>query len=135
MNDSVGKLDAFDHADLLAGLGGLQLLPENADRLIRLEYLAGLIAVHLLSDIGKTPVSMGEWDSLVNGRNSVAKVVAHLEDPFNCPFTEGFTFFDGTHTVLSGLAESGPFITRLVFQALFQTEPAPGSQEFQQWAR
>jgi len=36
-------LEAFDRSDLAAGIGALQLLPENADHLIRLERFGSVV--------------------------------------------------------------------------------------------
>src|SRR5262245_18462156 len=99
----------YDLADPAAGVGRLQLLPENADRLVWLEYLAGLITDRQPTSGWRPPAQPEQWDRLVNNSMVIPSGVISQEDPFNYPFTESFTFFDGSHTVLGGLGEAGPF--------------------------
>ena len=127
-------LDCYHFANLAAGVGGLQLIPENANRLGRLEYIAGLIANRKPTNDWRPSPSLEVWDQLVNGSTVIPSEVISQEDPFNYPFTESFTFYDGTHTVLGGLAEAGSFIARLVSDALFKSNSVPGTSEYRRWA-
>ncbi len=127
-------LAAYHFADLASGIGGLQLLPQNADRLGRLEYLAELTAQRRPPTDWRPAASLEQWDHLVNDSAVIPTGIITQEDPFNYPFTESFTFFDGSHTVLGGLAEAGPFVARLVSAAIFQSESKPGTPEFRRWA-
>jgi hypothetical protein len=59
----VEKLSPYDPADVLAAVGGLQLLPENADRAVRLEATTLLLEQRGVSQVAM-PVSGMEQTSL-----------------------------------------------------------------------
>lgn len=115
-----------DPVDLLAAVAGLQLLPENADRGIRLEALAHICAARR------------RWHrkSLVN-RSRLYHICAspalrrlrRFEDPFPNPFTENITFFGGGFIVFPGRFDETTFVLRHLAMALFQTsDPFPDAQ-------
>ena len=54
-----------------------------------------------------------------------------MEDPFNNPFTEAFTFHGGSYIVFPGIAEEPTFILRHFAEAIFLKPEAFPSQQFQ----
>ena len=118
IND-LAALDAaiagFDRIDLLSGVAGLQLLPENAERVVRLEALAHRItsgqsnrsrriAPHSLRDLCNSP-ALG--------------TIAHAEDPFDSVFCEEVSFHGGSYRVLPGVNEHATFILKRILESLF----------------
>lgn len=115
----VAALDAalsdFDRTDLLSAVAGLQLLPENAERVVRLEALAyrvgsgqskrsRKIAPHTLRDLCNNP-ALG--------------TIAHAEDPFDSVFCEEVLFHGGSYRVLPGINEHATFILKRILESLF----------------
>ena len=118
VND-LAALDAavsgFDRIDLLSAVAGLQLLPENAERVVRLEALAHRItsgqsnrsrriAPHSLRDLCNSP-ALG--------------TIAHAEDPFDSVFCEELSFHGGSYRVLPGINEHATFILKRILESLF----------------
>src|ERR1700677_2214763 len=108
-------LSAFDRTDLLSAVAGLQLLPENAERVVRLEALAyrvgsgqskrsRKIAPHALRDLCDNP-ALG--------------TIAHAEDPFDSVFCEEVLFHGGSYRVLPGINEHATFILKRILESLF----------------
>src|SRR6266849_1086496 len=125
---SLDDLRSFDLTDLAAGAGALQLLPENADRLVRLEMLADWVVSLATTNESRSKVSYESWYPLVN--DPPVADASTLEDPFNCLFTEVLTFHGGCNVVFPGLAEDATFILRQLFVALFHGEPQIGDDSF-----
>ena len=113
------KLTPFDSIDLLAAAGGLQLLPANAHRAIRLEVFAH-IAASLSDDEANRPRArshrLDQWcNTGVLGQGWVAE----QEDPFDNPFLEAIPFYNGNFIVFPGISEESTLGLRLLCQALF----------------
>lgn len=108
-------ISGFDRADLLSAVAGLQLLSENAGRVVRLEALAHRIACspsrrsrriapHSLRDLCAQP-ALG--------------AIAHAEDPFDSVFCEEVSFHGGSYRVLPGLNEHATFILKRILEPLY----------------
>ena len=128
----VKTLSAFDPADLLTSVAGLQLMPENADRIVRLEFLAHVVASINSKDFGSKPkVNLKQLEKICKCDSPGIEQIVWMEDPFNNPFTEAFTFHGGSYIVFPGIAEEPTFILRHLAKAIFlNPEPFP-SQQFQ----
>jgi hypothetical protein len=74
-------LSKFDPADLLTAVAGLQLMPENAERTIRLEALAHTVA-SLKGDNTNLPVGSDLLDTICNSWPLNESAIASAEDPF-----------------------------------------------------
>lgn len=100
---SIQRLFAvFDPIDLAADAGALQLLPENASYLGRLETVAASIAT--------LPVSRGMPSFPGQGwrlalAHPVLKAASPTPDTNVRSFTEAFTYFGGFYTVIPGRDE------------------------------
>jgi len=94
-------LDRFDTLDLLRSIAGLQLMPENADRFIRLETLANILAA-LPHEQSRPIATRHRLSQICNSAPVANSFVASLEDPFETLFTESFTFFGGSFLVFPG---------------------------------
>jgi hypothetical protein len=108
-------ISGFDRIDLLSAVAGLQLLPENAERIVRLEAMAyriasgqsnrsRRIAPHSLRDLCNSP-ALG--------------TIAHAEDPFDSVFCEEVSFHGGSYRVLPGINEHVTFILKRILESLF----------------
>jgi hypothetical protein len=116
-------LEPYDPLDLSAGLGALQLVPENADRLLRLE-VAAAAAAGLPPEAGCPPMPNQRWRAAVNAPPVADAALAMLEDPVRHPFTENLTFHGGSHVVFPGLEAEAPFILRQLTYAIFRLPPS-----------
>src|SRR5581483_9340889 len=113
------KLASYDPVDLLAAAGGLQLLPANALRVVRLEVLAH-IAASLQDDEAHRPHAsthrLGQWCN--TGAIGQGWVVAQ-EDPLDNPFLEAVPFFNGNFLVFPGITDEATLVLHLLCRALF----------------
>src|ERR1017187_23819 len=91
----------FDRADLLAAIAGLQLMPENAERIVRLEALAYIVAS------GKSKRSRRIAPHILTRlcNCEALRSIAHAEDPFDSVFCEEILFHGGSYRVLPGITE------------------------------
>ena len=115
-------LEPYDPLDLVAGSGALQLVPENANHLQRLEIAAAATA-GMRPSAGHPPMSNQRWRVAVNGPPIADAQLLTLEDPVKHPFTEALTFHGGSYVVFPGLEADAPFILRQVLYAIFRLPP------------
>ena len=122
-------LSVYDSADLLATLAGLQLMPENADRAVRFEALTRAVASISSKGFGsKKKVNLKQLEKICNHPSDLEPFIC-MEDPFNNPFTEAFTFHGGSYIVFPGIAEEETFILRHLAKAIFlSSDPFPNQQ-------
>lgn len=113
-------LSPFRSEALLAGVGALQLLPENADHYFRIERLAHVVATLKESATSAAVPSPGRWRRVLNQPPLGDEQVLSREDPFTGPFTESVPFYGGGATVLAGSATDGPTVLRLVLKTLLK---------------
>jgi hypothetical protein len=124
-------ISGFDRIDLLSAVAGLQLMPENAERVVRLEALAHRItfgqsnrsrriAPHSLRDLCNSP-ALG--------------TIAHAEDPFDSVFCEEVSFHGGSYRVLPGINEHATFILKRILESLFFHRDDFPDQEYVRMAR
>jgi hypothetical protein len=105
------KLHPYDPADLLAAIAGLQLLPENADRAVRLEAFAH-VAASLDYEPDKPLISLHRLKQIANSEPLGKGVIAAQEDPCDNALTEVFTYHGGTFIVFPGIIDESTFILR-----------------------
>ncbi len=113
------KLTPFDSVDLLAAVGGLQLLPANAHRAIRLEVFAHIAASLKDDETNRPRASSHRLDQWCNTGVLGQGWVAAQEDPFDNPFLEAFPFYNGNFLIFPGIADESTFVLHLLCQALF----------------
>src|SRR5260370_21942279 len=105
----VRALSPYEPWDVLATIAGLQLLPENADRTVRLEALAHA-AASLETDPAKPRISLPRLRQIADSDPLGRGAIASQEDPFNSPFTEASPFHARPFIVFPGIAEDSTFI-------------------------
>jgi hypothetical protein len=106
--DLVAALDPYDRTELAAGAGALQVMPENANRLLRLTRLAAAVMSLPPAD-NRHSISVGRWRQLTNQPPLAASYAVRNEDPFNDIFVEELTLPIGSFRVSSGLLECAVF--------------------------
>jgi hypothetical protein len=112
----------FDPVDLAAIAGGLQLMPENAGRYLRLPAFAHAVAT-LQPGEGKLRISAGRLRSIFRASPLGYGFIADSEDPFDYPFTESIAFEDGAYTVFPGnTSESTTFVLRHIAKVITANE-------------
>jgi hypothetical protein len=109
---AAAALAGLDTLDVVAAIGALQLVPENANALYRLEAAAGVAST-------LTPVAAG---ASIADEAAVAwanrPVFGASADPFNNVFTDEFLFHYGSFVVFPGLREEAFFIVRMLARAV-----------------
>jgi hypothetical protein len=113
------QLAPYDPVDLLAAAGGLQLLPENAHRAIRLEVLAHVIASLEDQQPNRPYASRHRLSQWCNTGILGQGWVAAQEDPFDNPFLEALPFYNGNFLVFPGISDESTLVLRLLCRALF----------------
>lgn len=111
---AVAALAGLDPLDVLAAIGGLQLMSENANALFRLEAAAGVVMT--LAPADGTAIADEAALAWVN-----RPVFAAATDPFNNVFTDEFLFHYGSFAVFPGLREEAFFIVRMLARAALHT--------------
>jgi hypothetical protein len=104
-----------DPLDLLATIAALQLLPQNANALFRLEAAAG-VAVTLAPVEEIVPIADDAVLAWVN-----RPVFGGEIDPFNNAFTDEFLFHFGSFVVFPGLRDEAFYIVRMLARAVLHT--------------
>lgn len=112
----IGAISAYDSTDLVAAAGALQLLPENAEHIVRLEALAHASASAKVSP-HNAKISAPRLRELLN--NTLRRLFGHAEDPPPDCIVEEISFFGGSYKVFPGAVESLPFIIRNLITAIF----------------
>jgi hypothetical protein len=115
LKELADSLVEYDSVDLISAVAGLQLFPQNASRVTRLEAFA--------HSVGSLPPSSGPKISAGRLRRVCAhpalESLAYAEDPAENLFVEEFSFFDGPYLVLPGIAQAGEFILSNLCKAIF----------------
>lgn len=112
----------FDRADLLSAIAGLQLMPENAERIVRLEAFAYIVA----SGKSKRSRRVAPHTLAHLCNCEVLQSIAHAEDPFDGVFCEEILFHGGSYRVLPGITEHATFILKRIMETIFfHREPFP----------
>lgn len=119
------KLSSYDPIDLLATIGALNLMPENADRAIRLEAFAHA-AASLPERRGKPPIGRKQLYRFCNTKPLGNGFIPQSEDPCANLFTQAFPFHGGSFLVFPGNAGEATFILRHLMYAIFGlSDPFP----------
>lgn len=107
---------ALDTIDTIRGLAGLQLVPANAARLLRLE--GGIQSLASLTPAARADRRMTRAELQRWLDESPFQVP---EDPFNNSFVEELTFFGGSYRVHPGTVEGSAFLFRRLAAAIFRS--------------
>src|SRR5579872_1896149 len=116
LSDVLTEISPFDSEDLATTAGGLQLLPENAERIVRLEALAHASA-SIASPGSSKKISAPRLRNLLN--NMLYRMFGAAEDPPPDCIVEEIPFFGGSYRIFPGAGESFPFIIRNLIGAIF----------------
>ncbi len=119
LSNLVTRISAYDPIDLLTHVAALQLMPENADRAIRLEAFAHTIA-SLRFQPGKPQIHANRLKQICSSEPLGSGQIAASEDPCANSFTEAFTFYGGSFVVFPGIVEEATFILKHLSEALFR---------------
>lgn len=117
------KLHPYDPGDVLAAIAGLQLLPENADRAVRLEAFAH-VAASLDYEPDKPLISLHRLKQIANSEQLGKGFIAAQEDPCDNALTEAFTYHGGTFIVFPGIVDESTYILRHLILAILSNVDA-----------
>jgi hypothetical protein len=127
VNSLIDRLGEFDTTDLLASVGALLLIPENAERELRLDQLGRLVASAQPTN-DKPAISLPRLRTLC--KSDPLSRFAHLEDPAENPFSEAITFFGGSYVVFPGVAENGTYTMARLLRAVFVGDDSLRDSDF-----
>lgn len=125
------SLGPFDRLDLSQRVGAVQLMPENAANVLRLELAASILST-LPSARDLASISDRRWRRWLEAAPLGDPRVRRAEDPACNPFTETVVFFGGSYTVLPGAAERSAAQLQTLLRAIFIGDQASAalSREF-----
>lgn len=106
-------LTVFEPVNILSGCGALQLLPENGNRLWRLEALAAVAQGSARGDRRARPHELHQFLN----QGELGAVAAQQEDLYDDVLVEEVAFHLGSYRIGGGLAEDGIPVLRLVISA------------------
>jgi hypothetical protein len=115
----VQSVQPYDPIDLITSVAALQLLPQNAERALRLEALANAISI-LPRGPSKPAISITRLRRICNSQHLAD--VSSQEDPSEQAFTEAFTFIGGSYVVFPGIVDDATFVLRHLAQGITQKE-------------
>src|SRR5689334_13001244 len=118
LDDLIKLLQPYDAADLLASAAALQICPQNADKVIRLDALTHAIA-SLSHQSEKQRISQHRLMQLCNNPPLGKGQIQSHEDPAEQAFTEAFTFTGGSYVVFPGAIPDATFILKHLNRAIF----------------
>lgn len=113
-------LGGYDCASVLSGLGGLQLLPSNGDRLLRFETAAQLAAS--LPERNGGIITQHRLLSLLNSPLFNSFEIGAQEDPHPDLFVDCLTLPSGSWRVFTGITEGYVFIIEHLGLALWHID-------------
>jgi hypothetical protein len=114
-------LGGYSSFDLVAALAALQLLPENASALGRLEA-AVTLAAGVPVDSSAPHISAGKLRNTLNGPPFSA-ALQDEDSPFDELLTEPLAFHGGSYLVSPGLGRVEVYIVEHLLKAIFFTSP------------
>lgn len=116
--DITRDLSLFSHLELLQANAALQLMPDNAERAVRLEAFA-YAATSLPVKGTTTHLNLQKLKKLLRPGGRLHTLFASQEDPSINPFTEALTFHGGSFIVFPGIVEDATFSLSRLAEALF----------------
>jgi len=118
LEDLRDSISPFDAADLLAIAGGLQLMPINAERTLRLEGFA-----HVCASLGlgsaRPRISNPRLRSILTQDSGLA-TIEQGEDPYPGTFIEEVPFYGGGYAVFPGLTSGATYVFKTLCNCFFQ---------------
>jgi hypothetical protein len=121
-------LEGFADRAILSLLAALQLIPENARTILRMECGVQLAARRAPTSGTKDMSRSRLSDWLARSPFSA------FEDPLNNLFTDEIAFFGGSYIVFPGPVEDAAFVFRRLARGLFLREDVPDSTAWSQAA-
>lgn len=129
LNKLKENLSKLNTTDLLAKVGALHLVPDNASRAISLDALAHLIAAQVDQPDTRT-ISRNRLRGFLQTYLSSASLPGMADDPATQMFTEELLFSGGSYIVFPGPSASEQDILRWLLRAVVLRNPPLGSKEF-----
>lgn len=117
--DLAEDLKEYDCRDLLAATAALQLVPQNAERTLRLEALAH-VAASLQQEINKPAITTDQLQQILSTYPIGEGPIAAAEDPYENLFTEALAFYGGSYTVIPGIIGDSTFILEHLATAILR---------------
>jgi hypothetical protein len=113
----------------------LQLVPENADRLVRIYGATAVTASVSPASPGRPAISAGRLRRVLNEPPLSESAFASGEDPFNNPFAEVMIFHGGSFVVFPGVDDDACFVFRHLAKAVFGSKEPFSDPDFVEKAR
>lgn len=110
------SLSMYDSVDLLESIAGIQLIPNNIERTLRLEALAH-VAASFPENSAKPKISKNKLRYISN--SMIPQEITRMEDPFETPFTDEISFYGGSYIVFPGYGGDSVFVFRHLLKSIF----------------
>jgi hypothetical protein len=120
--------EQYDAVDLVTSLAALQLLPQNACALGRLEA-AATAAAALQSNCGRPAMSVGRLRTTLN-TPPVSTTLSRSDPRFDELLVEPFAFHGGSHLVSPGIGRETVYIMERLTRGIFFQQPVFPNQVF-----
>jgi hypothetical protein len=117
-NDLKNSFREFNQSELIATLGGLQLLPENHSQTIRLEN-ATRIACCTMGD-GSKKIQQLEFKTLLNNYLPSNGPIGRLEDPPEEMFTVNMIYYGGNYVMYPGRTSGEIYTLKNLLKAIWR---------------
>ena len=125
----IETINNYDLLNLLIINSACQLMPENANKVTRLEAMAYCICSNKYQK-NKPNLSKSRLKSIYNTNMYGLEKISVLEDPFEQMFTESIPFYGGAYIVFPGITESGTLIIKHILKSIFLYRSSPKYSEF-----
>ena len=122
-DDTRSLLRGFEPLAVATAVGGLQVVPDNAGAIWRLEVLAGL-AAEQPHRAGQRPLDSASLRRILT-EGGVASAASSAEDPFEELLTEEIAFHGGSYLVGAGISIDSPYTLRLLLRAFLLRHSLP----------
>ncbi len=117
LNGLEKTLSKYEQKEILATLGGLQLIPKNHSHTVRLESACQVASS--ITNNGKTRVDSNQLRNTLNEYLPSQGMIGRMEDPVENLFTENIIFHGGNYIIYSGIVDGGGFILSNLLRAIF----------------
>ena len=116
----------YDKIDLIKTVASLSLVPENMDKIVRLESM--------MNEVLKLKDDLNEKITLQSLKKICDKHFAYnlMEDPTENCFTDIVIFYGGDYIIFPGITEHGNFVLQLLLTTIFEIRANPFPKEFDQ---
>ncbi|SOE21217.1 SEC-C motif-containing protein [Spirosomataceae bacterium TFI 002] len=118
------KFSDYNKLDLIKTISSLSLVPDNSDKIIRLESIMNQILKQ--KDEGKERIEVETLKEICKSNYAFNA----MEDPSENCFTEIITYYGGDYIIYPGITENGNYVLQRLLNTIFEIQAFTFSDEF-----